>query len=119
MKKILVFLSGIVFLSFQVDTFTKGEQLFTNNCEGCHALDEVRLGPALACVGDHLENEWVYQWLRDADGLIQSGNPYAKEIFAAYQIPHPVFDFSEDQIDEILVYLKIQCDNSSARRIEE
>lgn len=49
----------------------------------CHTIGGGRLvGPDLKDVTDRADREWLIRFIRDPKGLIDSGDPYAQQIFA-------------------------------------
>lgn len=89
-----------------------GQTLFNTNCAACHALDKQLVGPALGGVVERLEKEqglgkdWLHKWIKDSQGMINSGDKYANEVFNKFNktpmIPFP--SLSEKDIEDILAY---------------
>lgn len=110
MKVLIVILLQIMLLRPYLADEDRGKLLFKNDCENCHALFEKKLGPPLACISNRLEKAWVSKWLKDSDQLIKDGDLYAIDLRNTYKIPHPYIKLSESDIEDILNYLKVQCD---------
>lgn len=89
-----------------------GKQLFNTNCAACHALNRKMTGPALANVESRLQEEeglgkeWLYKWIKNSQGMISAGDPYANEIYNEYnQTAMTAFPtLSDADIDNILAY---------------
>ena len=91
---------------------TKGKQLFNQNCAACHALNRKMTGPALANVesrlaeDEGLDREWLYAWIKNSSGVINSGDNYANRIYNEYnKAAMTAFPtLSNEDIDNILAY---------------
>jgi len=83
-----------------------GETLFKANCAACHKMDKKGVGPALRGVADKYDRDWLYQWIKDSQGLIKSGDSKAVTIFAennsSVMTSFPAL--SNEDIDNILAY---------------
>ena len=106
-NRILLF-AGIVFLSLNLFAEVDGEKLFKQNCTSCHTIGGGRLvGPDLAGVTDKYEKEWLVEWIRNSQALIESGDKKAIEIFEAYnKSVMTSFDFSDEEFIVLLEYLE-------------
>ena len=90
----------------------KGKQLFNQNCAACHALNRKMTGPALANVesrlaeDEGLDREWLYAWIKNSSGVINSGDGYANRIYNEYnKAAMTAFPtLSNEDIDNILAY---------------
>lgn len=111
MKTLLVILPFISFTLFSPSDIEKGQELFRSNCESCHVLDKVRIGPPLACAGHTLSEEWIHAWLADPDALIASGDSHAVAIYQTYQIPHPYLHLNTEEVSSIIQYLNDGCND--------
>ena len=58
-----------------------GETLFKANCAACHKLDKKATGPALRGVASKYDTEWLYKWIKNSQGLINSGDALAVKLF--------------------------------------
>lgn len=60
-----------------------GKGLFKQNCAVCHTLTDQKLtGPGLKGVMDRVPpGTWLHDWIKNADKMIKSGNPYANKIY--------------------------------------
>jgi len=83
-----------------------GEALFKANCAACHKLDKKATGPALRNVANKYDKEWLYQWIKNSQGLIKSGDALAVKLFAennnAVMTSFPAL--SDGDITNILAY---------------
>ena len=83
-----------------------GKALFNANCAACHKLDKKATGPALRGVADKYEKDWMYEWIKDSQGLIKSGDSKAVALFAennnSVMTSFPAL--TDGDIDNILAY---------------
>ncbi|OAB80552.1 c-type cytochrome [Cochleicola gelatinilyticus] len=83
-----------------------GEALFKANCAACHKLDRKATGPALRGVADKYDREWLYDWVKNSQGLIASGDAQAIKIFEennkSVMTAFPAL--SNTDIDNVLAY---------------
>jgi mono/diheme cytochrome c family protein len=86
-----------------------GEKLYQANCTQCHAINEVVIGPALKNVHERRPKEWLIEWIRNSQKLIQSGDEYANQIYEEYnKTAMPAYPFSDEEITSILSYIKVE-----------
>ncbi|WNJ16598.1 cytochrome c3 family protein [Pontibacter sp. G13] len=84
-----------------------GEELFKANCSACHKLDAPMVGPALSGVNSKYDREWLYKWINNSQGLIDSGDPQAVEASEYSPTAMQAFPLlSTDAIDNILAYIE-------------
>jgi mono/diheme cytochrome c family protein len=66
---------GLPLQSFTPEMVERGRQLFYSKyaCQSCHIADYKKdkgyIGPALAQVGERLNADWIYHWLKDPQSL--------------------------------------------------
>jgi len=63
-----------------------GKKVFRTYCASCHQLNRDMTGPALAGVGQKYagDEEWLYKWIRNAPGMINSGDPKAVALYEVW-----------------------------------
>ncbi|HVU56604.1 MAG TPA: cytochrome c [Puia sp.] len=71
------------------DSFTQkavayGKSIFEANCRSCHSLRSSVTGPALAYVGQRRSEEWLYDFIRNNNKVLVSGDCYANYIYNVY-----------------------------------
>ncbi len=94
------------------EAITQGRQLFNGNCKVCHAINEVVVGPALAGIHERRPVEWIHAFVKNSQKVIQSGDTYAVNLFNQYnKTQMPPFNFSDEEINSILAYIKNETDN--------
>lgn len=86
-----------------------GETLFNNNCKACHATsDEVAVGPGLKDVQKRRDVAWIVKWVKNPNGVIQSGDEYAVALYnkfnKAQMTAFPAF--GEKEVKDILAYIE-------------
>lgn len=106
----ILFLCLAFVLTFSTASFAqdaaKGKELFNANCAACHKLDANATGPALRGVAERHPTEWLYKWIHNSPGLIQSGDAAAVKLFNEWnKVPMNTFpNLSEEDIDNIIAY---------------
>lgn len=104
----LVFLLFFSFnLTAQEGDAANGEKLFKSTCAACHRLDKKLVGPALKGITEKREQDWLIAWIKDNQGLINSGDKLAKEVSEstpAAMTANP--QLSDQDIIDILAYTK-------------
>lgn len=93
--------------SFDQNIVSNGESLFKGNCTVCHAINDVLIGPALRDVHERQSEEWIYAFIKNSQKVIKSGDEYAVDLYNQYnQTLMTSFDFSDDELNSILTYIK-------------
>lgn len=85
-----------------------GKALFQSNCASCHHPLKDATGPALKGADSKAPSkEWLVKWVHNSSALIAAGDPYAVEIFNAWnRIPMTSFpQLSEEEIFAIFDYV--------------
>lgn len=87
----------------------KGEAVFKEKgCTACHTIGGGKLsGPDLAGVTERREEEWLKEWIKSPDKMIMT-DPIAKEMLKEYFVPMPNQGLTDEEVDEIIVYLKYE-----------
>ncbi len=86
----------------------EGKLIFTARCSGCHNVNKVLTGPALAGVDQRHSLDWIINFVHSSQSVIRSGNPEAVALFEKFnRIPMPDHqDLSADDISNVLAYIK-------------
>lgn len=98
---------SFLFLSFQA-TAQDGAQIFQSNCAACHKTTGDKLvGPGMAGITEKRSADWLKSWIKDSQGLINSGDADAKAIYAEYNnSPMPGFpQLSDADMTALIDYL--------------
>ena len=77
--------------------------MFKGNCASCHKPDKDMTGPALKGARARWEGKGdIHAWVKNSTAVINSGNAYAKELFAKWNksvmTPNAISDADIDQI---------------------
>jgi cytochrome c2 len=89
-----------------------GKTLFKKNCAACHNASSVKsTGPGLwGVLGRIPSREWLYEWVRNSNKLIKSGDAYANAIYHEYnETQQTIFGntLSNKEIDAIIEYVDV------------
>jgi mono/diheme cytochrome c family protein len=84
-----------------------GAQLF-QLCSACHTIGKGKLiGPDLYQVTQRKDREWLMKFIKNSQGVIQSGDAYAVKLFEEHnKIPMPPSTYSDEQINAVLDYIE-------------
>ena len=106
------FLLGLLlilsFSSLSVYAQPVGQKLFKKNCAVCHKMDKVLTGPALQGWSDRVpEGDWIYEWVKNSQVLIASGDDYANKIYNSNgKVEMTAFpQLSNEDVDAIFTYV--------------
>ncbi len=93
-----------------------GEALFNGNCKSCHRVKTKLIGPALAGVETRVPSiDWIKAWIRNSQKVIASGDEYAVKIYNENNKGvMTAFAYSDDQIMNILAYVKSEAEKVEA-----
>jgi len=90
-----------------------GEQLFRTRCTTCHTVtgveEEGALGPDLLGINDRRDMEWLLNWLRAPDQMLDKGDPIALALLAKYnQMRMPNMRLSQEEAMSLLDYIELE-----------
>jgi len=97
-------------ISEDADVVTQGEQLFKANCAACHRMNERLIGPELRDVHTRRKIDWILNFVKNPQKVINSGDEIANALLEEYQVVMTAFPFSDDQIMSIVSYIKAESD---------
>jgi cytochrome oxidase Cu insertion factor (SCO1/SenC/PrrC family)/copper(I)-binding protein len=94
----------------QLRTIPRGEQLFRTRCAICHSLTGIEpedaLGPDLIGVTENRDMEWLLNWLRAPDRMLEEKDPLAMAMFARYnELPMPNLRLNREEAEYLLDYI--------------
>jgi cytochrome c551/c552 len=88
----------------------EGKTIFTARCAGCHNVNKILTGPALAGVSDRRSIDWIIQFVHSSQTVIRSGDTYANALYNKFnriQMPdHP--DLTAENIKSVVAYIQIE-----------
>jgi mono/diheme cytochrome c family protein len=91
-------------------TQESGEQVFQTTCFACHTIGGGRLvGPDLLSVHERRSQEWLESFVKSSQSMVDDGDADAVALFEEFsRIPMPDAPVSEQQIRQVLSYIKSQ-----------
>jgi mono/diheme cytochrome c family protein len=93
------------------EAISAGAALFRGNCQQCHAIDQVVVGPALKNIHTRRPIDWTAAFIRNSQKMIQSGDPYSVNLYNEYnKTQMPSFNFKDEEIMALLAYIKAESD---------
>jgi mono/diheme cytochrome c family protein len=93
-----------------------GEQIFQSNCSACHSIGGGRrVGPDLMGVNERRSQEWLEQFIKSPQSVINSGDAEAVALLEEYSgMLMPEFPLSDEQISQVLNYIQATSSNLAA-----
>lgn len=86
---------------------SKGYLVFSRNCVACHTIGQGdRIGPDLKGVTARRESGWIKNIIKDPVRMIESRDPIALELLEKYKTPMVGMGLSDEQVDDVIQYLK-------------
>ena len=89
----------------------EGKTIFTTRCAGCHSINKVLTGPALAGVNQRRSIDWIINFVHSSQTVIKGGDKDAVALFKQFNnIPMPDHkDLSDAQIKNVVEYIKTEA----------
>ena len=115
---LLLFFFSISTSNIQAQNLDEGKNLFKVNCASCHNknMKDNMTGPALAGIEERWEGreELLYDWIRNSQSVIASGDEYAVKIFKEYNnsVMTAFPNLTDDQIASMLAYINGVADGT-------
>jgi mono/diheme cytochrome c family protein len=93
-----------------------GEQVFQTTCTACHTIGGGRLvGPDLASVHERRSQDWLESFVKSSQTMVRDGDADAIALFEKFnRIPMPDSPLTEQQIRQVLSYIKSQSPDQTA-----
>lgn len=85
-----------------------GQGLFRNNCASCHKTTEADLvGPGLKGVTERREMEWLLEWTKNSQAMVEKGNEQAVKLYQEYnEQVMPAQDLTDSEIRAIYDFIE-------------
>ena len=123
-------LSGVIVVLFSISysgngwAQDPGEQVFNTTCFACHTIGGGRLiGPDLAGVHETRSQEWLEEFIKSSQSMINAGDAEAVALFEEYSsLLMPDAPATEEQIRQVISYMETQSSAvaaSGAASVEE
>lgn len=117
--KIIVFATALIttISALAAPPAEEGKSIFTTRCAGCHNVNRILTGPALAGVDQRRSIDWIINFVHSSQSVVKSGDPYAVALFNKFnkiQMPdHP--DLTADNIKSIVEYIKAESGGANTK----
>jgi len=86
----------------------EGKTIFMSRCAGCHNVNKLLTGPALAGVHERHSIDWIINFVRSSQTLVKKGDKEAVALFQKFnKVPMPDHpDLTPENIRNIVDYIK-------------
>lgn len=107
LRKILVLFIACLFSGSGIFAQNSGEAIFKANCSACHSPAAKKMtGPGLRGATKRRSGEWLLNWVKNSQGLIQAGDADAAAIFKEYNnMPMPPMALGDEDIKSVFTYI--------------
>jgi mono/diheme cytochrome c family protein len=84
----------------------EGMVLFNQYCANCHNFNNVEIGPSLGGITNKLEKQWIKEFIKNPQKIINRGDERAVAQFKKFGVYMPSFTFLEDQeLEKLLAFI--------------
>lgn len=87
---------------------SEGERIFDTKCASCHTASyDNGTGPGLKGVRNRIpKGDWIYRWIKNPGAMIDSGDPYAVQLYKKYAPTRmPAQNLTDEEIDAVINFL--------------
>ena len=106
-----LFLVSLLSFSALQGSAQDGAAIFQANCTQCHKINEKYVGPALRDVHKKHDEAYLLKWIRNSQGVIKAGDPYAVALYKEYsETVMPAFDLPDGDIKAVIAYIKTESE---------
>ena len=140
MKKIILFIFTSIFavvifnactssseknkISTDPSKIASGEIVFNTYCSGCHNFRQKGIGPQLSNITTIESAEWIYNFIKDPQSILRSGDKHAQELYHEYKTAMPSFNtLNDSDINNIIAFLNThhekKIDDDTANTIND
>lgn len=86
----------------------EGKTIFKINCAQCHLMSkEDLIGPGMKGVTEKYDQEWLIAFIKNSQAMIAAGDEKAIAVYEKYyKTVMPSFSFNEEEVNQLLAYLK-------------
>jgi mono/diheme cytochrome c family protein len=91
-------------------TIAKGQMLFSQSCSACHDFMRDGIGPHLGGLTSKVSPEWIKNFIRNPQAVVESGDERGQKLFARYKTLMPSFPhYSEEELEQIVAFLHTEA----------
>jgi cytochrome c551/c552 len=97
----------------------EGKTIFSTRCAGCHNVNKVLTGPALAGVDQRRSTQWIINFVHSSQSMVKKGDKDAVALFEQFnRIPMPDHpDLTDDHIKSIIEYIKNESGGAAKQAV--
>ncbi|HEX6333585.1 MAG TPA: cytochrome c [Flavisolibacter sp.] len=117
-SKILIFLGALLTGTtlLAAPPLEEGKAIFNARCAGCHNVNKIVAGPALAGVHERRSMDWIVKFVQSSQAVIKSGDKDAVALFEKFnKIPMPDHtDLTEEKIKSVVDFIKAETSTTTS-----
>lgn len=101
----------------QAQDAVAGKAIFEGNCAACHSIDADVVGPALKDAHKRRGEEWLVNFIKNSQEMVQAGDKDAVELFEKFnKVPMPAFgtSLSDDDIKNVIAFITEESEKAVA-----
>ncbi len=84
----------------------KGQTIFAQQCGSCHNFRQDGIGPQLGGVTSAASIDWIKNFIKNPQALIQSGDERAQQLHEKFKTMMPSFgNFTDDELNCVVAFL--------------
>jgi len=89
---------------------SRGEQIFRTRCASCHSVTghelAEALGPDLLNISNRREQQWLFNWLKAPDQMLENKDPIAIALYKKYNnLVMPNMRLNKQEVQALLKYI--------------
>ena len=114
-KLVSLLIASVLFNQARVmaNPIEDGKSIFISRCAGCHNVNRIITGPALAGIDQRRPIDWVINFIRSSQSLVKKGDSYAITLYQKFNrvVMPDHTDLTDDNIKSIVAYINSEAKN--------
>jgi mono/diheme cytochrome c family protein len=109
--RLIIFILLVSTTALAAPPIEEGKTIFSARCAGCHNVNRILTGPALAGVDERHSIDWIINFVHSSQTVIKKGDTTAIALFEKFnRIPMPDHpDLTEKNIKDIVEFIRSEA----------